>query len=195
MVAVLIAVLAASCSSTPVRDVAVRDESAPPVDTPRVELAPVEVDPAAQVGYEDGAVTSSCFVYRAPDPSWHLVDGSQGCATGVAFGDDALSVVQVRAMTETGSIDEIAERFVAEYSEGETTALHLGGLDVVRAVVPWEGTGLSFASYVVAYPDSGLSGGGSPVTTISVTTMSSPEYEGMVAAVLESLTRPDGSPL
>lgn len=163
-----------------------------PGPVPLRTFAVTEVDADVVVEYDGGEVVTPCFVYRAPDASWTLVPGSVGCSTGVAFGSDMLSMVQVRAVTARGSIEELAAQTLADDPDGEVTRLELAGHDVARAVTSGEP---AIASYVLAYPDSGLTGGGDPVRAIVLTTMSSAEYEGLVEQIVDTLTRPDGSPL
>ncbi len=180
------ALLLTSCATAP----------APTPEASTVPSAgPTEVDPDAEVRYLDGDVVTPCFRYRAPDPSWSLVEGSAGCSTGVGPGGDMLSTVQVRAVTVAGTLEELAGMVAAQDPEGTVERVRLAGRDVARAITALEGSDLVVATYVVAYPDAGLTGGGDPISAVLVTALWSAEYEALVEDVVASLTRPGGEPL
>jgi len=168
---------------------------APPGTEASGDAAPVEVDRDAPVSYRDGEVRTPCYRYLAPDPSWTLVPGSAGCSTGVAFGDDRLSVVQVHAVAATGTLDELAARTVEGDPEAVIEPVRLGGYEGVRAVSSSAVSAVPVASVVIAYPDPGLTGGGNPLTAIVVSAASGPEFDRFVELVVASLLRPDGTPI
>ncbi|MEV7691967.1 hypothetical protein AB0N73_01400 [Microbacterium sp. NPDC089189] len=191
------ALAAAACASGTDPGARTVGDSAAPAPHP---AAGIEVDEAAPVQLAGGIVTTPCFVYRVPDPSWTLVPGSAGCASTVTFGADILTEVRVTAVTSSGTLAELG----AELADGTAPGgapptaelVTIGGREAARVVAPFgEGTGLEYVSYVVPYPDSGVLGRGETVGAVVVTTMWSPDYEGFASDIIGTLTRPDGSPL
>ncbi|WP_460773476.1 hypothetical protein [Microbacterium sp. GXF7504] len=183
---------AAAAPSTSAPGASAPGASAPGGGAARV---PVEVDRDAPVAYAAGEVRTPCYRYRAPDPSWTLVPGSAGCSTGVAFGDDMLSVVQVHAVTAVGTLDELAARTVQGDPGATVEPVTVGGHDAVRAVSSTGAGAVPVASVVIAYPDPGLTGGGDPLTAIVVSAASGAAFDGFVERIVASLVRPDGSPI
>lgn len=191
------AVTASACASSTAATARTAGDAPAPTSA---AAAGIEVDDAAPVVLAGGIVTTPCYAYRVPDPSWTLVPESAGCASTVTFGSDMFTEVRVSAVTSSGTLDQLgAELAAGAASDGTPPApefVTIGGREAARVVAPFgDGTGLEYVSYVVPYPDSGVLGRGEPVGAVVITTMWSPDYERFASDIIGTLTRPDGSPL